>query len=137
MAIFASRLLLQPVSKTAKQALVAELTTTLAAVLPPATFPLLKGIAQAVDYLADSILRWQARQQRPTRAVAKAPLEASATDALTRLMDGRLHEEPEPLPDESPAAIESPSISPSATSLPADPPAKTPRARLKRDLPRS
>lgn len=89
--------------KPLKQALVTELTATLASLLPvtPAgTLP--KGVAQAVEDLADRILRWRAGQQRPAR-LPSAKDSLSESDALARLMDGRLHEEEDaPVPDTAP-----------------------------------
>lgn len=88
-------------SKPAKQALVAELLAVLAPLLTPAPLLLPKSIAHAVDELAESILRWQARQVRPTRLASSYRTEASPSDALTRLMDTCLHEEVEGLPSQS------------------------------------
>jgi hypothetical protein len=81
------------VSKSAKQALLAELTVALASVLTPRPAPLPKSVAQAVDDLAESILRWRARQTRPTRPTGGSRPDASTSDELARLMDSRLHEE--------------------------------------------
>ncbi|TGD77564.1 hypothetical protein [Hymenobacter wooponensis] len=91
--------------KPLKQALVTELTAALAAILPPAAGTLPKGVAHALDDLADSILRWRASQQRPARSFP-GKTGSSESDALARLMDSRLHEEEEPaLAPEAPVAL--------------------------------
>ena len=82
-------------SKPAKQALTAQLTAALVPVLPFLPAPLPTGVAQAVDELADSILRWQARQDRPVRPSGRP--ELSTSDALVLLMDSRFAEETEGL----------------------------------------
>lgn len=82
--------------KPLKQALVIELNSALAALLPvaPTGVPP-KGVTQAVEELADSILRWRASQHRSAhRPTSKS--SSSESDALARLMDGQLHEEDAP-----------------------------------------
>ncbi|TGD76807.1 hypothetical protein [Hymenobacter wooponensis] len=73
--------------KPLQQALATKLTAALAAQLPmTATGALPKAIAQAVEDLADRILRWRASQQRPPR-VLLGKSTPSVSDALTRLID--------------------------------------------------
>ncbi|WP_152981769.1 hypothetical protein [Hymenobacter sp. AT01-02] len=123
--------------KTPKKALVAELTTALAPILSPTAAPaaLPKSVTSAIDELAESILRWRAREARPTRTGSSLRPASSESDALARLMDTHLHEEEgseEPVatlpvtstPRQAPAA-------PVASTSPASPtPARKRRPRL-------
>ncbi|AHJ95294.1 hypothetical protein [Hymenobacter swuensis] len=109
--------------KPLKQALVTELAAALSTVLPvTSTGTLPKGVAQAVEELADSILRWRASQQRTLRGSSKAP--SSESDELSRLMQGRLYEE------ESVSIPDAPPVPPALA--PASPTAQLPAERKRR-----
>jgi hypothetical protein len=108
--------------KSLKQALVAELTTALATVLPDVpTGNLPRSIGHAVEDLADSILRWRASQQRPPRT-ATSRASSAESDALARLMDGQFHEEEDTAPAEPPVAA-----TPAPVTLPEQPPVERKR----------
>jgi hypothetical protein len=112
--------------KPLKQALVTELTAALASHLPTTPAGALpKPVAQAVEDLADRILRWQACQQRSPR-ISAGKSTPSESDALTRLMDSRLHEE-EDLPEPDLPLLPTPASSPEQPTT-----ARTRRPRLAR-----
>jgi len=95
--------------RTSKKALVAELTAALAPVLTPqgpplATLP--KNIEQAVEHLAETILRWQTKQQKSARPAARSSDSLSEASMLTQLMGERLHEEDAEETDTLPSASE-------------------------------
>lgn len=114
--------------KPLKQALVAELTTALATVLPDVPIGTLpRGIGHAVEDLADSILRWRASQQRTPR-VSTSRANSAESDALAQLMDEQFYEDGDTLPAEVPAPS-----TPAAVSLPEQPPvARKRRPRIPR-----
>ncbi|RPD44337.1 hypothetical protein DNI29_21770 [Hymenobacter sediminis] len=115
--------------KPLKQALVTELTAALAPLLPATPSGALpKGVANAVEDLADSLLRWRANQQRPAR-LPSAKDSSSESDALARLMDSRLHEE-EDTPLSDPAPLPPPQAPASVAAQPS--PERKRRPRLPR-----
>ncbi|GGG50324.1 hypothetical protein [Hymenobacter glacieicola] len=84
--------------KTPKKALAADITALLAPLLPtpvPAA-GLPKGVQKAIEEMADTILRWRAKQERPVRSLTSARGTSSDSDELAQLMNSRLYqEEPE------------------------------------------
>lgn len=121
-------------SKPAKQALVVELMAAVAPLISPTPTPLPKGITQAVEDLAESILRWQARQQRPTYSISSHRTELSAADTLAGLMEGHLYEEGEALRIDEEVSNEA-LAPPVPASPPTRPEQKKPRPRLVKPSP--
>jgi len=80
--------------KTPKKALVAELTSMVLPVLTQqdsALTSLPRGVAQAVEQVADAILRWQTRQQAPS--LTRDRSTRTESDELTGLLADRFHHE--------------------------------------------
>lgn len=111
--------------KPLKQALVTELTAALASILPATpTGALPKGVANAVEDLADSILRWRASQQRTPRS-STTRASSTESDELARLMDGQFYEDEGAPPAEVPATG-----TPAPVSTPEQPPVERKRRPL-------